>query len=77
MEATSVNVASPEPGVITGYWLTHSDRVTHMCISKLTIITSDNGLSPSRRQAIIGTNAEILLIWRTGTNFIGIFIKIH
>ena len=34
-------------------YLTHWDRVMHMCVSKLTIIGSDNGLSPGRRQAII------------------------
>ena len=39
--------------------LTHRDRVTHICASKLNIIGSDNGLSPGRRQAIIWTNAEI------------------
>ena len=33
--------------------LTHRGRVTHTCVSKLTIIGSDNGLSPDRRQAII------------------------
>ena len=32
----------------------------HICVSLLTIIGSDNGLSPERRQAIIWTNAEIL-----------------
>ena len=32
--------------------LTHWGRVTHICVSKLIIIGSDNGLSPSRRQAI-------------------------
>ena len=37
-------------------------RVTHICVGKLTIIVSDNGLSPGRRQAIIWTNAGILLI---------------
>ena len=42
--------------------LTHWGRVTHKCVSKLTIIGSDNGLSPGRRQAIIWTNAGILLI---------------
>ena len=42
---------------------THWGRVTHICVSKLTIIGSDNGLSPGRRQAIIWTNAGILLIW--------------
>ena len=34
-------------------------RVTHLCISKLTIIGSDNGLSPSRRWAIIWANDRI------------------
>ena len=42
--------------------LTHWGRVTHICVSKLTIIGSDNGLSPVRRQAIIWTYAGILLI---------------
>ena len=36
----------------------------------------DNGLSPGRRQAIIWTNAGILLIWPLGTNFSEILIKI-
>ena len=36
--------------------------MTHICVSKLTIIDSYNGLSPERRQAIIWTNAGILLI---------------
>ena len=36
--------------------------MTHICVSKLTIIGSDNGLSPDRRQAIIWTNAGLLLI---------------
>ena len=34
----------------------------HICIRKLTIIGSDNGLLPERRQAIIWTNAGMLLI---------------
>ena len=59
---------------ITGHvLLTHWGRVTHICVIKLTIIVSDNGLSPCRRQAIIWTNAGILLI---GTNFGEISIKI-
>ena len=33
--------------------LTHWGRVTHIYISELTIIGSDNGLSPGRHQAII------------------------
>ena len=56
--------------------LTHWDRVTHVCVSKLTIIGSDNDLSPDRRQAIIWTNAGILLIGPLGTNFSEILIKI-
>ena len=56
--------------------LTHGGRVTHICISKLTIVVSDNGLSPGRRQAIIWTNAGILLIGPLGTNFSEILIKI-
>ena len=38
-------------------------------LSKLTIIGSDNGLSPAQRQAIIWTNAGILFIWTLRTNF--------
>ena len=49
--------------------LTHWGRVTHICVSKLTITGSDNGLSPGRRQATIWTNAGILLIGPSGTNF--------
>ena len=54
--------------------LTHWGRLTHICVSKLTIISSDNGLSPSRRQAIIWTNAGILLIGPLGANFSEILI---
>ena len=50
--------------------------MTHICVSKLTIIDSDNGLSPDRRQAIIWTNAGILLIRPLGTNFNEILIEI-
>ena len=52
-------------------------RVTHICVCKLTIIGSDNGLSPGRRQAIIWTNAGILLIGPLGTNFSEILIEIQ
>ena len=55
----------------------HWGRVTHICVSKLPIIGSDNGLSPGRRQAIIWTNAVILLIWPLGTNLSEILIKIN
>ena len=57
--------------------LTHWGRVTHICVSKLTITGSDNGLSPERRQAIIWTNAGILLIGPLGTNFSGTSIEIQ
>ena len=49
--------------------LTHWGRVTHICVGKSTIIGSDNGLSPDRRQAIIWTNVGILLIRPLGTYF--------
>ena len=51
--------------------------MTHICVSKLTIIGSDNGLAPSRRQAIIWTNDGIMLIRTLGTNFSGILRWIH
>ena len=57
--------------------LTHWGRVTHICVSKLTIIGLDNGLSPGRCQAIIWTNAGILLIWPLGTSLNEILIEIH
>ena len=57
--------------------LTHRGRVTHICVSKLTNIGSDNGLAPTRRQAIIWTNVGILLIGPLGTNFSEISIEIH
>ena len=50
--------------------------MTHICVSDLTIIGSDNGLSPGRRQAIIGTNAGILSIRPLGTNLSDILIEI-
>ena len=57
--------------------LTHWDRVTHICECKLIIIGSYNGLSPRRRQAIIWTNAENVLIGPLETNFSGILSEIH
>ena len=50
--------------------------MTHIWVSKLIIIGSDNGLSPDRRQTIIRTNAGILLIGPLGTNFSEILIEI-
>ena len=60
-----------------GITLTHWGWVMHICVSRLTIIGSDNGLSPGQCQAIIWTNAAIVLIWPVGTNFSEISIKIH
>ena len=57
--------------------LTHWGRVTHICVSKLSIIGSGNGLSSGRCQAIIWTNAGILLIGPLGTNFSEILIEIY
>ena len=57
--------------------LTHWGRVTRICVSKLTIIDSDNGLSPEQHQTIIGTNVGILLIWPLGINFSEILIRVH
>ena len=58
------------------YQLTHWGRVTHICDSKLTITASDNSLSPDRHQAIIWTNAGILLIVPLWTNFGELLIEI-
>ena len=61
--------------------LTHWGWVTHICMTKLTIIGSENGLSPSmspgRCQPIIWTNVGILLIGSLGTNFREISIGIQ
>ena len=58
-------------------YLTHWGRVTHICVVDLTIIGSDNGLWPGRRQAIIWPNAGILLIGPLGTNLSEILIVIQ
>ena len=50
----------------------------HICICILTSIGSDNGLSPGRHQAIIWTNAGILLLIEPlGTNFSEILMRIQ
>ena len=72
------SVWCPDPVELT--WISREfkffERVTHICVSKLTITGSDNGLSPDRRQAIIWTNAGMLLIGPLETNFSEILIKI-
>ena len=57
--------------------LTHWGQVTHICVSKLTAIGSDNGLSPCRCQAVIWTNAIILLIRILAANFSEILSYSH
>ena len=51
--------------------------MTHKCVSKQTIIGSDNGLSSDRRQAIIWANDGILLIINLGKNLSEILIEIY
>ena len=51
--------------------------MTHICVGNLTIIGSDNGLSPGRRQAITRTNVGMLLIGPLGTNFSEMLLEIH
>ena len=63
--------------IYSGASLTHWGRVTHICVGTNTNISSDNGLSPGRRQAIIWTNAGILSIQTLGTNFSAILSEIH
>ena len=48
---------------------THWDRLTHICVGNLTIIGSDNGLSPGRRQAIIWINAVNIVNWPLRNKF--------
>ena len=57
--------------------LNHWGRETHICVGNLTIIGSDNSLSPGRRQAIILTSAGILLMGALRTNFSGMSIAIQ
>ena len=57
--------------------LTQWGRVTHLCVGNPTIIDSDNGLSPSRHQAIIWTNAGTFLIGTLGINFSETSIEIQ
>ena len=61
----------------SGLLLPHWGQVMHICVGNLTIIVSDNGLSPGRRQAITWTNVGILLIGPLGTIFSEMLIEIH
>ena len=57
--------------------LTDWGRLTHMCVSKIIIIGSDNGFSPGRLQAIIWSNAGILLTGPLGINLNEISFQIN
>ena len=88
-DATHCHLGEVPPQRVFGGWstleywleavilLTHWGRVTHTRVSNLTIIGSDNGLSPGRRQAIIWTNAGMLLIRTLGISFSEILSEIH
>ena len=71
---TSVDLLSVAPFAIH---ITHWEWVMHICVSELTIIGADNGLSPGMRQAIIWANARILLIGPLGTILSEILTEIH
>ena len=47
----------------------HESRVTHICVSKLYIIGSDNGVSPGRRHDITWNSAGILSTGKLETKF--------
>ena len=49
----------------------------HVCFSKLTTIALDDGLSPGWCQAIIWTNAGVLLIGPPGIKFSETLIEVH
>ena len=60
----NINSHSSHCGLVTPHCvtLTHWGWMTQICISKITIIGSHNGLSPGRHQTIIWTNAVILTL---------------
>ena len=57
--------------------LTHWGRGTQICVCKIIIIDSDDGLAPGRRQAIMWNNAGILLTGPLRTKFSEIWIGIE
>ena len=72
-----INYSSYLKDLLTITQLTHWGQVTQICIDNKTIIGSDNGLLPCQHQAIIWTNAGILLIGPLGTNFNEISTRTH
>ena len=55
--------------------LTHWGRVTHICVGKQTIIGSDNGLSPGRRQAFYLNQCRNIVNWNLGNKLQWKFIQ--
>ena len=66
----------PATGGFTSQSAINSLRPSDAYMRKLTIIGSDNGSLPDRRQAIIWTNVGLLLIGPLGTTFSEILIEI-
>ena len=62
---------------MTASWLALRLSDVYICIGNLTIIGSDDGLSPVRCQAIIWTNDGVLLIKPLGTNYSEILIEMQ
>ena len=56
--------------------LTHWGRVTHICVSNLTIIVSDNGLSPGRHQSHYPNQCCFIVNWNLRKKFQWIIIEI-
>ena len=69
MSELSVNIGPPGGSGKGLENFNHWGRAMNICVSKLTIIGSDNVLLLGQHQAIIWTNAGILLIRNSGTNF--------
>ena len=82
---SNLNSTTIRYGIIyTWYTLFNSLRPSdHICVTKLTIIGSDNGLSPGRRRPIVWTNAGILLdpmkkiLWHFNRNWNSSLKKMH
>ena len=55
------------PALANLCWLTHWGRVTHICISKIAIVGSDNGLAPARRHYL--NQCWNIVNWTLGNKF--------
>ena len=63
-----VSKKTPICNTVVSYWLIeNNDIYMHASLNQVRV-GSDNGLAPNRRQAIIWTNADLLLIDPLGTN---------